>query len=222
MTKNSKFTLVLCSFLLLFSCGLDVYYFIEPPFNSSSISNPADDVSQFFSFTTNGVNNRDPGIVGDMNYLGTQVYYKLYTNDSDLKSQRDSINSANIEYTENGIDKLLALGFQKLSCSSYSDPLIRKTPSPKNQNIKITFNNGYYSSEILVDDENLGIPLRYDNTPFSLENLSVQDLDVYDSNNDSEEDASFYILMYAVSVGTVNLSQRIYSSLCYLGFLQLQ
>ena len=42
------------------------------------------------------------------------------------------------------------------------------------------------------------------------------------ANNDSEEDASFYILMYAVSVGTVNLSQRIYSSLCYLGFLQLQ
>lgn len=216
MTKNSKFTLVLCSFLLLFSCGLDVYYFIEPPFNSSPISNPADDVSQFFSFTTNG------GNVGDMNYLGTQVYYKLYTNISDLDSQKTSINSANIEYSENGIDKLLALGFQKLSCSSYSDPLIRKTPSPKNQNIKITFNNGYYSSEILVDGENLGIPLRYDNTPFSLENLSTQDLDVYDSNSSSDEETNFYILMYAVSVGTVNLSQRIYSSLCYLGYLQLQ
>ena len=222
MARKVCIVVFFIAFLLLFSCGLDVYYFIEPPFNSSSISNPADDVSQFFSFTTNGVNNRDPAIVGDMNYLGTQVYYKLYTNDSDLKSQRDSINSANIEYTENGIDKLLALGFQKLSCSSYSDPLIRKTPSPKNQNIKITFDNGYYSNTILVDDENLGIPLRYDNSPFSLENLSTQDLDVYNSNISSDEETNFYILMYAVSVGTLNLSQRIYSSLCYLGYLQLQ
>ena len=78
-------------FLLLFSCGLDVYYFVEPPFDSI----PPDQTFQVFSFTTADSDNTNPGVVGQtVNFLGTDVYYKIYTNENVLLEQKKIIDSA--------------------------------------------------------------------------------------------------------------------------------
>ena len=212
------FTCIL--FLLLFSCGLDVYYFVEPPKSSVEISNPPDATFQVFSFITADSDNTNPGVVGQtVNFLGTDVYYKIYTNENVLLEQKKIIDSANAEYTENGIYKLNSLGFQKIRSEPYSDPLIKKSSS--NQVVKIRlFEIGTFESSIEVSGKNIGKPLRYNYESF---NINLGDiLQGDDINGNSTSDSNYYVLMYAVSVSTVNLSQRIYSSLCPLGYLQLQ
>ena len=83
MAKINLKLVLLIAFLLLFSCGLDVYYFVEPPFNSSVIVNPSDPGEQYFSFTS-----ADAKAGGNFKFLGTDVYYKIYSNLSTLQSQR--------------------------------------------------------------------------------------------------------------------------------------
>ena len=207
------FTCIL--FLLLFSCGLDVYYFVEPPFDSI----PPDQTFQVFSFTTADSDNTNPGVVGQtINFLGTDVYYKIYTNEDVLLEQKKIIDSANAEYTENGINKLNSLGFQRLTSNPYSDPLIKKSTS--NQNVKIRlFDTAVYKSKVEVSGVDKGIPLRYDGSSFNIQSGEI--LEGLDINGNPTSDPNYYVLMYAVSVSTVNLSQRIYSSLCPLGYLQL-
>ena len=211
------FTCIL--FLLLFSCGLDVYYFVEPPFNSLEIFNPPDETFQVFQFTTADSRNTDPSVVGQTVYfLGTDVYYKIYTDLSVLESHRSSITSSNAEYTENGINKLNSLGFQKITSNPYSDPLIRKSSS--NQTVKIRlFDTSVYKSNIDISGVDVGKPLRYDGSSFNIRSGEI--LEGLDINGNPNSDSNYYVLMYAVSVSTVNLSQRIYSSLCPLGYLQL-
>lgn len=212
------FTCIL--FLLFFSCGLEVYYFVEPPFNSVVISNPPDETFQVFSFTTADSRNTDPSVVGNsVVFLGTDVYYKIYTDLSVLESQKSTINSLNTEYTENGINKLNSLGFQKITSNPYSDPLIKKSTSNQTVEMRL-FDIGTYKSKIEVNGVDIGKPLRFDGESFDIQPGEV--LEGLDINGNPTSDSNYYVLMYAVSVSTVNLSQRIYSSLCPLGYLQLQ
>ena len=77
MAKINLKLVLLIAFLLLFSCGLDVYYFVEPPFNSSVIVNPSDPGEQYFSFTSADANNKEFQAGGNFKFLGTDVYYKI-------------------------------------------------------------------------------------------------------------------------------------------------
>ena len=136
-----------------------------------------------------------------------------------MLEQKKIIDSANAEYTENGIYKLNSLGFQKIRSEPYSDPLIKKSSS--NQVVKIRlFEIGTFESSIEVSGKNIGKPLRYNDESFNINPGDILQGD--DINGNPTSDSNYYVLMYAVSVSTVNLSQRIYSSLCPLGYLQLQ
>lgn len=220
MARKVCIVVFFIAFLLLFSCGLDVYYFVEPPFNSSVIVNPSDPSEQYFSFTSADANNKKLQDGGNFKFLGTDVYYKIYSDLSTLQSQRNSINSSNTEYTENGINRLNNLGFQKISSSNYSDPLIKKATSNQSVSIRLFYSDPY-DAEILVNQNDIGKPLRYNGEPFEISAGTIlQGLDVNTTNLD-ESSPSYYVLLYAVSVSTLNLSQRIYSSLCPLGYLQL-
>lgn len=224
MTKKIISLLLICLFFLLFSCGLEVYYLLEPPTDSSNISNPDNPSDQVFSFTTADIKNTNPSIVGNVKYLGTQVYYKIYSSKNRMQSQQTSINNSNSEYTESGINKLESYGFKKLASSNYSDPLIPKSSSGKNQRVEIRlFDNYPYKATVSIDQTNMGIPLRYDGSTFSItpgSEIQGEDVDSTSSGNSNDE-MSYYVLLYAVSVGSVNLSQRIRSSLCPLGYIKL-
>ena len=76
-----------------------------------------------------------------------------------------------------------------------------------------------YKSNIDISGVDVGKPLRYDGSSFNIRSGEI--LEGLDINGNPNSDSNYYVLMYAVSVSTVNLSQRIYSSLCPLGYLQL-
>lgn len=206
---------------MLFSCGLDVYYLIEPPINSTEVSIPQDPAQQFFYFQTRDSINTNTGIVGNINFLGTQIYYKIYDNEEILKSQKKSIDNVNNEYSDNGINKLNDLGFQKLESSNYSDPIIKKSTTSLNQTVEIWLLGN--EAGIYIDSIKVGEPLRFDRSGnFKIEDeQNITGLDVNVTSTSQTDENSYYVLMYAVSVGTVNLSQRIYSSLLSLGYLEI-
>lgn len=220
MRKNISVLSLLFFLALLFSCGLDVYYFIEPPINSSAIENPSDSTQQIFTFTTQDSINTDTGVVGNVKFLGTQVYYKIYDDLSLLLKEKDQIDLVNLEYSENGYNKLLSLNFQKLNSNPYSDPLIKKSATNSNQKVTIVLQeNSYNQPAIKIDDSKISIPLRYDLSTFarnSSDSFSGEDTEL-----NSENSENYFILLYSVSVGSVNLSQRVYSSLLFLGYLEI-
>ena len=229
--KKIMFILILLSFFLLFSCGLDVYYIIEPPMNTTGLNatpeNPSQDNAYLFSFTTADSKNTNPSLVGEVKLLGTDVYYRIYNNLLALQSDMNSISTANTEYTENGFNKLVSLEFMKLSSSNISDPLIKKSKDNKDENVEIRlFEIIPYKSEINVDNNIIGEPLRYNGDAFQLPNYDEEmtglDVDISSDSNSLTETPVYYVLMYAVSVGSINLSQRVYSSLAPLGYIQLQ
>ena len=203
MRKNISVLSLIFFLALLFSCGLDVYYFIEPPINSSAIQNPTDPAQQFF--------------------LGTQVYYKIYDDLDILLKQKNQIDSVNSEYSENGYNKLLSLNFQKLNSNPYSDPLIKKSSTNSNQKITIVLQeNSYNQPSIEIDDTKTGIPLRYDLSTFdTTSGNGFSGEDTEEKTDSSEKSENYYVLLYAVSVGSVNLSQRVYSSILSLGYLEI-
>lgn len=217
MIKIKNLFLLLCLFLL-FSCGLDVYFFLEAPINSSDIKNPLDNSQQFFSFTTNDSFNTDVSLVGNVNFLGTQVYYKIYNDLETLKNQKIVIDDSN--NSDLGFTRLNFYDFQKLSCSVYSDPLIKQSNTLSNQNVRIRLKDDVVESAgIYIDGIKKGLPCRFDQSSF--QNNEGEAFSGIDVNESSTGDGSYYILMYAVSVGSVNLSQRIYSSILSLGYLEL-
>lgn len=223
MRKNISVLSLIFFLALLFSCGLDVYYFIEPPINSSAIQNPTDPAQQFFTFTTQDSINTDTGVVGNVKFLGTQVYYKIYDDLDILLKQKNQIDSVNSEYSENGYNKLLSLNFQKLNSNPYSDPLIKKSSTNSNQKITIVLQeNSYNQPTIEVDDTKIGIPLRYDLSTFdTTSGNGFSGEDTEEKTDSSENSENYYVLLYAVSVGSVNLSQRVYSSILSLGYLEI-
>ena len=90
MQKN-LFFLVLCIFtgIFLSSCGLEEVLTVEEP--TVTYNNPlytsADPLTWYFSFKTSA----DSG----ENFIGTDVYYKIYNSSSTLSSERSSILAVN-------------------------------------------------------------------------------------------------------------------------------
>lgn len=77
---------------LFFSCGLEEVFVINPPVSKfhDPLFSSSDSTQWYFSFSTNEQNQVDE-------FIGTEIYYKIYNNSSDLTSERNYINSVNYE-----------------------------------------------------------------------------------------------------------------------------
>lgn len=87
-----------CLFLfLLSSCGLDTYYYLEPPVTTGTTTyNNSDNINDYFSFYTNEESDNNSQYTdGDSTFtlLGTDVYYRIYNNYSSLTSITSTISS---------------------------------------------------------------------------------------------------------------------------------
>lgn len=76
-----------------FSCGLEEVFVIDPPvtnYNTNALFSSSNSIDWYFDFST-----REQGQVEE--FIGTEIYYKIYNNSSDLTSERNYINSVNYE-----------------------------------------------------------------------------------------------------------------------------
>lgn len=82
--------------LLSLSCGLDTFYYLEPPKNDghSVRYDYSDEIELFFSFLTNEEKNNDFS-GSDFDFRGTEVYYKIYNSSSAMESVQNAVDSLN-------------------------------------------------------------------------------------------------------------------------------
>ena len=123
-------------FLCLSSCGIEVYYSLDAPL-SRAMANPIDASSRLFSFYTN-----ENGALSV--FKGTNVYYKIYNNTSELNSDINSINSSNAEYSSSGYNRIASLGYQQLETTARPDILFTSTGSNREVIIRL-IDEGLYT-----------------------------------------------------------------------------
>lgn len=206
-------------------CGLDVFYFVPEPVQAGykpEVDNNLVDKKIFQFDTREGVG------TGGFSVTGTDVYYKIYTNKSEWKSESDSLKQMAENNNVNAADKLISTGYgygyQTLKIAGYNDNvLIPFTGSSKNVKIRLTsyFDMPEYSAKVESNDVNKGVPVRFNGKPFDFARLgerdkpSLGDADIKGSS--LPVDNKWYVCLFAVSRGHDAAYTNYYSNIAYLG-----
>lgn len=237
MTKVNILHLVLLCALLPFSgCGLQVFYTVDAPIviNHIPYYSTSDYTEKYFNFTTNEVGMAS-FINGssDFSYLGTAIYYKIYTNYSTMTSRNTSIQSTNTSSNYNTAANMLisSYGYLPLGLNSGTDtPLIPGVGTNRSVNIRLMNyqTDPKYSSYITIDGVNIGIPRRDgDSLSFDFGRTSRNpNVNAVPVNGDSDTvystfstgyDNTFFVDLYAVAMGRDATYTIYYSNVLHLG-----
>lgn len=124
VVRGLSFMLFTFCLFLFVSCGLEAFYYLDPPQEDRLVLyTNSDRTLDYFSFRTN--EGSEPNIsLGEFEFLGTEVYYKIYRSSSAMTSCQSSISSIT-----NGTDASAAA--EKL-IDSYGYKTLRFV-SPKSQ-----------------------------------------------------------------------------------------
>lgn len=222
---------------LLSACGLDTFYYLNPPISkefideADSISN--DPSNQFVSFATS-MNSENREI-----FQGTSVYYKIYNSPTQLLSHKTTIEDIDTEYSDQGIGRLNGWGYQSLTTTKLTTAnLVSASDSVKEVYIRLSNQTEdppssgiyMYPADVTIDGASIGIPLRsVDNKTFSF-SATADDDSPYSVPREGEEDVYFtadagtstwYVALYAVSTGMSPSLTPVYSQVTYLGSLAI-
>ncbi|MCR5762822.1 MAG: hypothetical protein K6G00_05500 [Treponema sp.] len=195
-------------------CGVDSVdeYFESPKSDGHTVYwDTADRTQHYFSFYTTEA---DSG--SEVVFLGTDVYYKIYTNPSSITSVESSVSAV----SENSqLTSLKSRGYKQLKIDGSSPyPLIRSAGSNRHVVIRLTSYSSYIR-QITVDSSVLGTPVRNGGSGFQFGNSP----DSVPASGDSDFSGSssssvFYVDVYAVSVGrNTSDSTTYYSPVIHLG-----
>ncbi len=232
--------IIVCGGFLFFSCGLDTYIVMDSPISVGYEANyeSIDAANHYFQFTTNETG----GYPSGFNFLGTEVYYKIYNNATSLLSEKESLISIS-EKTETSAKAATSLietySFKTLKIENYnSSPLIAENGKNRVVTIRLTNyqNLEEFSARVLVDGDYIfgnaknSKPVRtdgthtfdfgrtgeYDSEPVSTDNsVSTGIGDVKYGSFTSEK--KWYVSMFAVAVGRDGTYTNYYSNILYLG-----
>ena len=260
--KRLKYWVAFAFLLLLESCGLDTFYYLDPPITDGNTPyyNTEDGVKKYFCFITNedsslGDNDQYFSSSSELVFLGTEVYYKIYNNYSTMLSAEnaiDSLNSSSSNYAAAAENLIESRGYKPLKFSSGSFvPLVEAGSSPNNRhvyirlsdlsksNTEVDFQQGicisnqkmdkYYPANALMHNGQPVMPRRYINSNYGF-NFGQDDNNPLPKNGDadvtysssSSESGSWYVDMYAVSIGRDTSYSTSYSKVLFLGAVKIQ
>lgn len=218
--------LILCLFLFNTGCGLEEYIIIEEPsgtnWTPTSTSTYED---KYFEFRTNERNS-------DF-FVGTNIYYKIFNSSSSL-DYSSIVSLANDEDKKStATTSMINKGYKLLrnDREASSSCLIPKNQDKLSQTVKIRLTDYHkmddWASGIYIDDVYIGKPIRClssGNYSFNFgitgENNPLPD-DSTDSSekdfNSSKSNGTWYVSMFAVSMGLDPNVSPVYSAPLYLG-----
>lgn len=248
-----------CCFFLLGSCGLESYYFLEPPYEGNNVpdGNNSDKPLMYFSFVTQESENAEYINGSEFKFKGTEIYYKIFNNYNEMVNWQNEIDRLNsgTNYTA-AFEKLTSssYNYQKLnlSCDVVLDPLIAATGDNRYVYIRLndygteeSFRNGIcigndslseydeasamkVKGEIVYPRRTDGASVKHgfnfcpsdgadDDNPVPSEN----DIDVQYNSTPTNE-GTWYVDMYAVSVGVDNSFNYSYSKVLHLGSIFIE
>ena len=228
----SVFAGVFC--LFFFTCGIPVYYVIEPPKIGSNIPTyeTSDQSNRYFSFICPYSSSSDNS---EFSLLGTGIYYRIYDSVETMNSDINSINGRNGEYSENGYFKMIELNYQPLLSTPASTPIVKKITSSRTVELRLC-NEGTYTTGLkdVTNNTQISVPYRYGISSSTNATAGFQftssyhpesgDQDYSMSNQSSGQttgSGEWYVNMYAVSIGRDSSLSQHYSSLLHLGNLKI-
>ena len=256
--KRLKYLVAFVFLLLLEACGLDTFYYLDPPITDGHTSyyTTEDGIYRYFSFVTNeesslGDNDQYFSSSSELVFLGTEVYYKIYNNYSTMLSVEnaiDSLNSSSSNYAAAAESLIESRGYKPLKFSSGSFiPLVEAGSSPNNRHVYIRLNDygtevdyskgicissqpmdRYSPADALMHNGQPVMPRRYINSNYGF-NFGQDDNNPLPRNGDADvnysgsasESGSWYVDMYAVSVGRDTSYSTSYSKVLFLGAVKI-
>ena len=256
--KRLKYLVAFVFLLLLEACGLDTFYYLDPPITDGHTSYyDTESIRRYFSFVTNeesslGDNDQYFSSSSELVFLGTEVYYKIYNNYSTMVSAEnaiDSLNSSSSNYAAAAESLIESRGYKPLKFSSGSFvPLVEAGSSPNNRHVYIRLNDygtevdyskgicissqpmdRYSPADALMHNGQPVMPRRYINSNYGF-NFGQDDNNPLPRNGDADvnysgsasESGSWYVDMYAVSVGRDTSYSTSYSKVLFLGSVKIQ
>lgn len=241
-----KKNIILVTLILIFSscvisCGLDTFYVLDPPTSGNSFPNiNTEPLHKVFSFRTN--ERQSSSLPSDFKFLGTEVYYMIYTDENVMQSVYNSIESKNTSSSyDAAFRELESKGYVALQMVNKTDdtPLISKAGIDRTIEIRLTDYNSIsdpnpseiFSPYIKIDNVKIGIPCRIDRKNFFDFGRSEQttdnplpdigDSDFYKQNGTFSKTNTYYVDMYAVTKGMDLQYIKYNSRLLYLGAISI-
>jgi len=256
-----KYWVAFAFLLFMESCGLDSFYYLDPPITDghTPYANMPDKSLWYFSFVTNedsslGDNDQYFSSSSEFVFLGTEVYYKIYNNYTTMVNAEnaiDSLNSSSSNYAAAAESLIESRGYKPLKFSGGSFiPLVEADSSPQNRHVYIRLSdfskdnteekfqqgicisnnkmNFYSTANALMFNGQPVLPRRYINSRYGF-NFGQDDNNPLPKNGDSDvnfsgsatESGSWYVDMYAVSVGRDTSYSTSYSKVLFLGSVKI-
>ncbi len=237
--------LTVASPCLFLSCGLDTYYVMDRSPSAGHVpayteDDPAGKYFEFFAAQNSNVGNEE------FRFLGTAVYYKIYSSSSTMLSNHNSIEAVNDSTNYSAAaERMLNYGYQELYTAGGSkSPLVPNGQEGAHVRIRLT---NYYESNateenwwsnvarIEIGGSNIGIPRRslgqnysFDFGRYNKAEYSNNGIN-YDAPASGDEDFSgsppsngkYYVDLYAVAVGRDTTFTTYYSNVEYLGSMTI-
>lgn len=226
--------------LLFCACGLDTYYVMDraPIVERRPDYTESDSTLLYFDFYA--AQNSNVGN-SEFRFLGTYVYYKIYSDASTMLRNHNFIEAVNNSTNYSAAaERMLRLGYQELNTDRGSrSPLVAASDGPAHVRIRLT-NNNEGSGEIANDAQIeiagsfVGFPCRSRGTSYSFD-FGRKDKSGYDSNirydhpesgdddfsGSAPSDDKYYVDMYAVAAGRDTTFTNYYSNVTYLGSITI-
>ncbi len=199
------FVLVLC-----ISCGVSGGSSASSP--SSNHSPACDDPTQnYFSFTTEAASNYAQNA-----FLGTAVYYKIYTSTSNIINHYNTIAAETTG--AGGKSKLESYGYRLLNGADY---IISASPASQTVDIRL-FDETAYTKYIKINGTDSVAPARYlPGKSFQFSSTEYPRNGDGDLNGSETSTGPWYVAAYAVSVVTSEALTTGYSKPKYLGYTKI-
>lgn len=215
--------------LFFFTCGIPVYYVIEPPQIAHVATYETTDYHErYFGFTCPYNSSSENS---EFTLSGTDIYYRIYNNLDDMNSDISSISSRNSEYSDSGYLKMVELNYQQLWLTSGESPVVKKTSSTRTIELRLCTDTGYSPRLYDLTNNNLiSYPLRRGTGSSGSGNMTFDfTSNYYPEANDSDtkiregynNEGAWYVNLYAVTYGRDSSLANQYSSLLHLGNIKI-
>lgn len=217
-------------------CGLDTYYVLDQaPRRGNYPSDDSDYAQRYFEFWAAPNSNTGNS---EFHFLGTYVYYRIYSNPSTMNSNHLSIEAVNNSSNYSAAaERMIGLKYKEL----YTDGGSVLTPFAAGEHVRIRLTNNQETgnreianeAQIEINETYRQIPRRllggnysfdfgrygknYDNTiRYDPPKSNDEDFD-----GGSPSDGKYYVDMYAVAAGRDTTFARYYSNVTYLGSITI-
>ena len=232
--KMKAFLISLITVCLIFfniSCGLDTVYVIDSP-SDRVHDTSADNIDKFDAYFEFVTNERE---YEGINYLGTDVYYRIYGSSTVMASEIAAIDNASIndETGSKAVAQLESCKYVSLEAIGYYDDDVLIPTEGKNRHVYIRLEDSSpYEAAIKIDNNNLygsetrvipgrNIPERtsftfYSNDPKSIPKDGDPDVKYSGANN-----TDWYISMFAVGIAKDATYTSLHSNVKYLGSVKI-